>query len=223
MRLNHHAPAKRRQGPNTRAVNFANDPFAGPTVDVARRLIGATLERIIPRGEPDAGLLLSGRIVETEAYLPNIDPACHGYRGPTQRTASLFGRPGRAYVYFIYGVHYCLNVVTEPPGTGAAVLVRAFEPLHGIEAMRRRRPDTPTWAIARGPGNVCRALSIGPECDGADLRQGSLRIVFPAQTETVDVAVTTRIGLSTAAGWPLRFYDPSSRSVSRLSARARGR
>ena len=223
MRLNHHAPADWRQGPNTRAAVSAVDPFVGPTVEVARRLIGAKLERILPPGEPDGGSLASGRIVETEAYLPNIDPACHAYRGLTQRTGSLFGRPGRAYVYFIYGVHYCLNVVTEPPGTGAAVLVRAVEPLEGISAMQRRRPGAPVWALASGPGNVCRAFSIGRECDGVDLREGSLRIVFRAEAEIDKIAVTTRVGLSVAAQWPLRFYDPLSSSVSRLSARERGR
>ena len=190
---------------------------------MARRLIGATLERVIPRGEPDAGTLVSGRIVETEAYLPNVDPACHGYRGPTNRTASLFGRPGHAYVYLIYGVHFCFNVVTEPPGTGAAVLVRAIEPLAGIDAMQRRRsPHTPPWALASGPGNVCRALGIGRECDGANLRRGDLRIVFP-EVMSSRIAVTARVGLSAAARWPLRFYDPASRSVSRLPARERGR
>ena len=223
MHINHHALARRRQAPNTRALAAVRDPFAGPTIEVARRLIGATLERVIPRGEPDAGVLFAGRIVETEAYLPNIDPACHAYRGPTKRTASLFGRPGHAYVYLIYGVHFCFNIVTESPGTGAAVLVRAIEPLAGIDAMQRRRsPHTPTWALASGPGNVCRAFGIGRECDGANLRRGNLRIVFPEVTST-SIAVTTRVGLSTAARWPLRFYDPTSRSVSRLPARERGR
>ena len=198
------------------------DPFAGSTVDVARRLIGATLERIIPHGEPDAGILVSGRIVETEAYLPNVDPACHGYRGPTERTAALFGRPGRSYVYFIYGVHYCFNVVTEPPGTGAAVLVRALEPIEGIAAMRRRRqPDTPVRALASGPGNVCRSFCIGRECNGVDLRDGDLRIVFPVATPG-RIAVAARVGLTAAADWPLRFYDPSSNTVSRPPRRKRG-
>ena len=219
MRLNNHALTSQRQGPNTRAIHAAEDPFAGSTVDVARRLLGATLERIIPRGEPDEGTLVSGRIVETEAYLPNVDPACHGYRGLTQRTAVLFGRPGRSYVYFIYGVHYCFNVVTEAPGTGAAVLVRALEPIEGIEAMRRRRlPHTPVHSLASGPGNVCRALSIGRECNGIDLRHGDLRIVFPAAGPE-KLAVTSRVGLTTAADWPLRFYDPESHSVSRLPRR----
>jgi DNA-3-methyladenine glycosylase len=204
-------------------MRAALDPFAGPTVDVARRLIGATLVRTIPPGQPDAETIVSGRIVETEAYLPNVDPSCHGYRGPTKRNASLFGRPGHAYVYFIYGVHFCFNVVTEPPGIGGAVLVRAIEPLAGIDAMRRRRQmHTSEWALASGPGNLCNALGIGRDCDGLDLRAGRLRIVFPS-SKSPPIETTARVGISQAADWPLRFYDPTSKSVSRLPARARNR
>ena len=167
--------------------------------------------------------MLSGRIVETEAYLPNIDPACHGYRGPTKRNSSIFGRPGAAYVYFIYGVHFCLNVVTEPPGIGGAVLIRAVEPAEGIDLMRRHRTDsTPVQALASGPGNLCRAMSIDLRCDGLDLRAGELHINFPA-TPPGDTAVTSRVGLRLAEKWPLRFYDPRSASVSRRPKLIRGR
>lgn len=187
--------------------------FSGPTIDVARRLVGATLVRTLPPGEPGAGRVLSGRIVETEAYLPLVDPACHGYRGPTRRTAVLFGRPGCAYVYLIYGMHFCLNIKTEPPGVGSAVLLRALEPLEGIEEMRRRRaPGVPDAALLSGPGNLCRALAINLRENGTDLRRGGIRIQ-PA-TEAFDIRSSGRIGINVASQWPLRFYDPHSPSVS---------
>jgi DNA-3-methyladenine glycosylase len=216
MQNNHHARTADRQGPNIRALRDVDDPFDGATVDVARRLIGATLQRVLPPGEPDGGTIVRGRIVEVEAYLPNVDPSCHGYRGPTKRNAWIFGRRGTAYVYLIYGMHFCLNVVTEPAGIGAAVLVRAVEPLEGVAAMRRRRlPGTPEHALASGPGNLCRAMSIDLRCNGQDLREGDLSIAFPHEPRNARVAVATRIGLSSAERWPLRFYDPYSDSVSK--------
>jgi DNA-3-methyladenine glycosylase len=195
-------------------IRISDEFFNGPTIDVARRLVGAALYRRIPRGEPDAGSWVSGRIVETEAYLPLVDPACHGYRGPTKRTATLFGRPGSAYIYLIYGMYYCLNVTTEPAGIGAAVLIRAIEPTEGIDAMQRRRGShVPVEALTSGPGNLCRAMSIDLRCNDADLRQGDL-IITPPQRTMQSIAVSGRIGLSSAQRWPLRFFDPSSPSVS---------
>jgi DNA-3-methyladenine glycosylase len=189
--------------------------FEGPTIDVARRLVGAMLYRRIPRGAPDAGTLLAGRIVETEAYLPLVDPSCHGYRGPTKRTATLFGRAGFAYVYLIYGMYYCLNVTTERAGIGAAVLIRALEPVAGIAAMQQRRgAQIPLAALASGPGNLCRAMSIDLRCDSADLRSGDLVIARPEGAPAVEIAVSGRIGLNVARQWPLRFFDPASPSVS---------
>lgn len=190
-----------------------NRVFALPTVSVARELIGASLVRTIPPDEPDAGEVLAGRIVETEAYLPLVDPASHGYRGPTPRNSAIFGRPGFAYVYFIYGNHYCFNVTTEPAGIGGAVLIRALEPLRGLAAMRRRRrAGTPDAALASGPGNLCRAFGIDRACDGVELRSGALRL------ELVDVGrpigVSGRIGIRAASEWPLRFFDLTSKSVS---------
>ena len=223
----HHAVVSRSQAPNIRAFEnkFVDDPFAGETIDVARRLVGAILERTIPQGEPDAGTKLHARIVETEAYLPNVDPACHAYRGPTKRTATLFGRAGSAYVYLIYGMYFCLNVVTERAGIGAAVLLRAAEPLSGVEAMRRRRgPDIPDAVLVSGPGNLCRAMSIDLRSNGLDLRTDPhLRISFENARPPDRLGITRRVGLSTAAGWPLRFYDPDSDSVSRLPRRLRNR
>ncbi|MBV8340702.1 MAG: DNA-3-methyladenine glycosylase [Candidatus Eremiobacteraeota bacterium] len=210
VQLHHHARAPRGQ----LRTDIRADLFDGPTIAVAKRLIGATLYRRIPAGEPDAGELLSGRIVETEAYLPLVDPSCHGYRGPTPRTATLFGRRGFAYVYLIYGMYFCLNVTTEPPGIGAAVLIRALEPLAGVEAMQKRRGSgIPVEALASGPGNLCRALAIDLRADGADLRQGDL-VIAPASPLAQTFATSGRIGLSSAQAWPLRFFDPHSLSVS---------
>ena len=206
-----------RQAPNTRASQIIEDPFAGTTIEVAKRLIGATLQRAIPAGEIDAGAQVSGRIVETEAYLPNVDPACHGYRGPTKRSSTIFGRPGDAYIYLIYGVYFCLNVVTEPPGIGSAVLVRALEPLDGLDVMRHRRPGVSDERLASGPGNLCRAMSIDLRCNVLDLRTSrELNITFTNPLQPALIGITTRVGLSTAERWPLRFYDRESRSVSRL-------
>jgi DNA-3-methyladenine glycosylase len=210
MLRNHHAKSRGRQ--QTIWSNHAFD-FTGPTAAVARRLVGALLLRRIPHAHPDSGTLIVARIVETEAYLPLVDPACHAYRGPTRRNVSAFGRPGSAYVYFIYGNHFCLNVVTEWPGIGAAVLIRAAEPLAGLSAMRRRRPNVPDAALLSGPGNLCRAMAIDRADDGVDLRDGALRIVAAGGMPPI-VASSPRIGLSVACDWPLRFFDPSSKSVS---------
>ena len=193
--------------------------FAGPTIDVARRLIGATLVRVIPQNEPDAGATAAGRIVETEAYLPLVDPACHAYRGPTKRNQSMFGRPGTAYVYFIYGNHYCLNVTTEPPGIGGAVLIRAVEPVAGLAAMRRRRPGIADDRLLSGPGNLCRAMVIDRTIDGADLANDERIYIIHTRTQHADIIACSRIGLNVAADWPLRFYDATSPSVSKRAAK----
>lgn len=213
----HHATMEYRQvrtdiRPTSERLNGL---FEEPTVEVARRLIGATLHRRIPPAEADAGQWLSGRIVETEAYLPLVDLACHGYRGPTRRNASLFGRPGFAYVYLIYGMYFCLNATTEPPGIGAAVLIRALEPIAGTSAMRNRRgQDIPIDALASGPGNLCRAFAIDLRCDGLDLRTGELTIESQEPLPDDRIVVSARIGLGVAHNWPLRFYDRCSPSVS---------
>jgi DNA-3-methyladenine glycosylase len=184
--------------------------FTGPTIEVARRLIGAHLIRAIGTGKRRRRSVI--RIVETEAYLPLVDPSCHAYRGPTKRNSSVFGRCGTAYVYFIYGNHFCLNVVTEHAGIGAAVLIRAGEPVEGIETMRTARPNVADARLASGPGNLCRALHVERAQDGVDLAHGDLTIVAgPAPSA---IAVSPRIGLSVAQNWPLRFFDPASTSVS---------
>lgn len=189
--------------------------FVQPTIDVARSLIGATLRRTIAPSALDRGGLVAGRIVETEAYLPIVDPACHAYRGPTKRTAGMFGWPGRAYVYFIYGMYNCLNVTTEPAGIGGAVLIRALEPTHGLALMRNRRTkDTPDALLARGPGNLCRAFGIDTSLNGIDLRSGELMLELAENDSTAAIAVGPRVGIKVAPLWPLRFADANSASVS---------
>jgi DNA-3-methyladenine glycosylase len=178
------------------------------TAELSRALIGKLLVRV--RG----GETIVGRIVETEAYFPD-DPASHAYRGKTKRNRAMFGPPLHAYVYFIYGANWCLNVTAESDGVGAAALVRACEPVQGIEAMRRLRgrPEVKDRDLARGPGNLCRAFAIGPELDGADLTSGEGLWIADDGVE-LPVAVSTRIGISKAAHEPLRFYARGNPSVS---------
>jgi DNA-3-methyladenine glycosylase len=212
--------AKKRSGQGLTGLTEIRDKrwrdfFARPTIDVARGLIGATLRRELTKSALDRGGLVAGRIVETEAYLPLVDPACHGYRGPTKRTASMFGRPGYAYVYFIYGMYNCLNVTTEPAGIGGAVLIRALEPTHGLELMRNRRTmETPDPLLARGPGNVCRAFGIDTSLNGVDLRSGELTLELAEGDRATAIAVGPRVGIKVAPLWPLRFADANSASVS---------
>ena len=178
------------------------------TVALSRALIGKLLVRVL-----DGGLLI-GRIVETEAYFP-ADPASHAYRGPTARNRAMFGPPLHAYVYFIYGTNWCLNVTAEADGVGAAALVRACEPVRGTETMRalRGRPGVKDRDLARGPGNLCRAFAIGPAFDGADLTADPALWLADDGIE-LPVGVSTRIGITKAAGEPLRFYAVGNPSVS---------
>jgi DNA-3-methyladenine glycosylase len=178
------------------------------TLELARFLIGKLLIRRLP------GRVLAGRIVETEGYGLD-DPASHAYRGPTARNRSMFERHAHAYVYMIYGTSYCLNVSSEAPGAGAAVLIRAAEPLVGIERMRalRARPGLRDDELARGPGNLCRAFAIGPELDGLDL-DVDRRLGLGDDGTVLDLGTSVRIGLTRAAERPHRFYARGSRAVS---------
>jgi DNA-3-methyladenine glycosylase len=161
-----------------------------------------------------AGELLAGRIVETEAYVPS-DPASHAFRGLTRRNRVMFGPPFHAYVYFIYGTNWCLNVTSEGEGVGAAVLVRACDPLLGLATMRalRGRPELRDRELARGPGNLCRAFAIGPEFDGADLAAGPL-LWIADDGVAARVGVSPRIGITKAVAEPMRFYARGNPSVS---------
>jgi len=166
---------------------------------VARELLGAVLEH-----RSDDGVA-SGRIVETEAYLGPEDPACHAVAGRTERTWHLHGPPGVAYVYFVYGVHWCFNAVTREEGHGSAVLVRAIEPMGGLSLMRTRRGERRDVDLTNGPGKLCQALGIDGALDGTRLDRGSLRILAGTPVDDDGVEVTPRIGITRAAEWPLRW------------------
>jgi len=187
-------------------------------VDVARELLGKLLVRVSREG------VSCGRIVEVEAYLAHDDPACHASRGRTRRNAAMFGPPGHAYVYSIHA-KWCLNAVTQPEGQPSAVLIRAIEPLAGIELMRRRRGREKPLELARGPARLCQALDIDRRHNAHDLTKGrglwiaedvaeelpldsngepAAQRTFPATARPI--ATSPRIGISSARELPLRFY-----------------
>ncbi len=150
---------------------------------------------------------VSGRIVEVEAYRGADDPASHAWRGPTPRNATMFGPPGHAYVYFTYGMHHCLNLVTEPAGRAAAVLIRALEPVDGIGRMRRRRGVREEERLARGPGNVARALGLTRAHDGLDLTRGPLWVSdLPPERSGRRILRSGRVGIRQAGERPWRFH-----------------
>ena len=184
--------------------------YAQPTLEVARALIGQTLYRQTPDG------LTGGIIVETEAYIAAIDPAAHGFSGKTPRNAAMFGPPGHAYIYVSYGMHFCLNVVTEGEGVAAAVLLRALEPTVGLELMRLRRgPRISDRDLARGPGRLCAALALTLAENGADLSGAALWIAeTPGFPSDAPIVATPRIGITQAADWPWRFALAGSPWVS---------
>jgi len=158
----------------------------------------------------------AGRIVEVEAYLGVDDRAAHAWRGITDRTRILFGPPGHAYVYFIYGMYECLNFVSEPEGMAGCVLIRALEPLAGLAAMRRRRPSARRIEdLASGPGKLTLAMGITRKLNGADLVTGPLQVRRPRAESPIEIETTPRIGITHCADWPLRFLIKGNRFVSR--------
>ena len=178
--------------------------YARDTVTVARELLGKTLVH----GEA------SGRIVEVEAYLGVGDRAAHSFRGVTPRTRVIFGPPGHAYVYFIYGMYECLNIVAEPDGVAGCVLIRALEPVLGVDEMRLRRPRAARIEdLANGPGKLTLAMGIDRKHYGVDLTHGSLT-VRQEDPEEVEIVISTRIGIRESADLPLRFYIVGNRCVS---------
>jgi DNA-3-methyladenine glycosylase len=180
-----------------------------PVVEVAQDLIGC----VISHGET------SGVIVETEAYHQS-EAACHAYVGLTRRTATLFGPPALAYVYRSYGIHALLNAVCEPEGVGAAVLIRALEPLHGIDLMRRRRGPLPDRQLCSGPGKLTLALGIELELNGSSLVRGPVRVhARPVTWRDPAIDADRRIGITKAADLPWRFCARGSRWLSRPAAR----
>jgi DNA-3-methyladenine glycosylase len=182
------------------------------TRDAAKKLLGQLLVRTLPGGE-----VLSGIIVETEAYLTD-DPACHAYRGQTPRNAAMFGPPGHAYVYFTYGLHMMLNLVCAPEGTAEAVLIRALEPVEGIDIMRLSRGNLPeTRQLTNGPGKLAQALALTRLAhNGLDItRPDSELYVLPQETPAFETVETTRIGISQGIEFPWRYYIRGNAFVSR--------
>jgi len=187
--------------------------YARDTELVARELLGCVLEC-----HTDAGVAI-GRIVETEAYLGEHDLACHAAAGRTRRTEPLYGPPGTSYVYFIYGVHWCFNAVTREAGLPSAVLVRAIEPVSGLDLMRSRRaaarrdPD-----LTNGPGKLCKALGIDARHNALTLDQRPIVIREGVAVPENQILVTPRIGIRECADWPLRWLVADNPYVSRTPA-----
>lgn len=183
--------------------------FNRPAAQVARDLLGTYVVHRL------GGCELAGRIVETEAYLGVGDPAAHFARGVTERTRVIFGPPGHAYVYLSYGMHECLNLVTEPDGQPGCVLIRALEPLCGIEEMQRRRPKAKRLHdLASGPGKLTQAMGITREHYGADVTRGPLQVRLPKAPEAFEIQTATRIGISVSRELPLRFFIKGNPHVS---------
>ena len=193
-----------------RAATLPVSFFDRPAEVVARELLGTT---VVSRSD---GLRTAGIVVETEAYLGYDDPASHGYRHRrNERNAALFGPPGSWYVYLSYGMHWCANLVCEAEGRASAVLLRALEPVEGLETMRARRGGTDDRLLCAGPGRLCQALGITRELDGARMARSLVTVHAPGPDgATPDVACTPRIGITKAADWPLRFIVAGSRYVS---------
>jgi DNA-3-methyladenine glycosylase len=180
------------------------------TVTVAREMLGTILECRSEIG------VASGMIVETEAYIGEDDPACHAAVGRTKRTAQLYGPPGLSYVYFIYGVHWCFNAVTRGEGLPSAVLVRALQPVKGIELMRERRGERISDVnLTNGPGKLCAALAIDGSLNGVPLQRGALVIREGVAVDPANIVTSKRIGITKAADWPLRFHIAGNSFVSR--------
>jgi DNA-3-methyladenine glycosylase len=199
--------------------------FARPSTVVAPALLGRVLVRGLPTGEH-----LRVRIVETEAY-DETDPASHSFRGPTARNAVMFGEAGHLYVYFVYGMHHCMNVVTGPSGRGSAVLIRAAEPLDGLERMREYRGATATRDLCRGPARLTRALAVDRSMDGVDLITSDALWIEegrPVDRGMIESGVRVGIRLGLEHRW--RFIErgsswvsPGPRSTPTGSARASAR
>lgn len=219
-------PARGRPGALPRAF------YDRPTLDVARDLAGKVLVHETPDGRT------AGVIVEVEAYIGETDPACHASSGPTRRNEPMYGPPGHAYVYFNYGIHFLVNVVTEAAGTPAAVLLRALEPVEGLDLMRRRRGTRRGGEaladrdLCRGPGNLTRAMGIGPGENRADLTRPAGRGAVGGHVARLwiedrgvkapPVAWGPRIGIRAGADRPWRCYAVGHACVSGPPVRPRG-
>lgn len=184
-------------------LTLASDFFNQNTVDIARSLIGTYLIHQLPEETR------IGRIVETEAYLAN-DPANHAYRGMTNRNKVMFGPPGHWYIYFVYGRHYCLNVSTANKGKGEAVLIRALEPIEGIELMQQARQKRDKRELCNGPARLVQAMAISSNVLGKSVLESPLSLSQDDAIEPLPIATSPRIGISQNKSACLRFYRPGS-------------
>jgi DNA-3-methyladenine glycosylase len=196
-------------GAPTAAPGLGAAFYERPVLEVARDLLGCVVEH--------AGA--AGVIVETEAYHES-EAACHAHVGLTPRTRTLFGPPGRAYVYRSYGIHALLNAVSEPEGSGAAVLIRALQPVDGLDAMRRRRGLQRDADLCSGPGKLTQALGVGLEHNESDLADGAVRILPRPDGFAAHVVASPRIGITKAVELPWRFTMAGDRWMSRPRPRA---
>jgi DNA-3-methyladenine glycosylase len=201
-----------------RFVPLPRDFYASSADIVAPKMLGHWLIRNTPDGP------CGGPIVETEAYLRG-DPACHAAPGLTQRNRVMFGPPGYAYVYLIYGMHYCINAVCLPDGLAEAVLIRALEPSFGQDILQRQRQVKELRLLTNGPGKLCQAMNIGRDLNGVDLCAAGSPVFIARnlrikefRKEHGPIVTTTRIGITLAAEMPLRFYFARNKFVSRVAA-----
>lgn len=183
--------------------------YAGDTVNVAKSLLGKRLVRVKSRSR------MEGRIVEVEAYRGLDDPASHAFHGPTQRNAPMFGEAGHAYVYFTYGNHYCLNITTQETGTPGAVLIRAIEPISGLRAMRRLRPNVSDSNLTNGPGKLTKALGIDKALNEVDMTILGPLFVAEDEQKEYQIARSARVGISRGTDLLWRFHVTGNPYVSK--------
>jgi DNA-3-methyladenine glycosylase len=181
--------------------------YTRPTLEVARDLLGGVITFRTKQTS------LSAHIVEVEAYIGQDDPACHAARGLTERNRVMFGRPGFSYVYFIYGMYHCFNIVTESKGFPAAILVRAAEPIDGIELMRERSPKGKVGRVLSGPGKFCRSFGLSRDHSGVDLT-GSTLYLTEGEGRPGRIMTSGRMGIKVGTELPYRFYLADSKAVS---------
>jgi DNA-3-methyladenine glycosylase len=198
-----------------RAATLPVSFFTRPAEVVARELLGGIVVSTL------GGRRTAGRIVETEAYLGRDDPASHGFRDRRHaQNEALFGPPGTWYVYLSYGMHWCANLVCGPPGHASAVLLRALEPIEGLETMRERRNGVADRQLCSGPGKLCQALAITRDQDGMLVRASGVTVSAHEGSDPPGVLATPRVGITKAADWPLRFVVDGSPWISRAPLRS---
>ena len=190
--------------------------FVDSTEAIAKKLLGCVLAHKTSKG------LLAGKIVETEAYLAKDDPASHAFNGPTIRNQAMFGPPGFSYVYYIYGMYHCFNVVTGPKGSGSAVLIRALEPLEGIDLMQKNRKTKSIKNLCSGPGKLCMAMGINRNHNNLNLRKKPLYLLSPdcenvpeRTRNKIKIIQSKRVGISKGEDLLLRFYIDQNPFISK--------